>query len=35
MTAIIVATIAALFEKKRGQNHQAVFKIIINAFDEF
>ena len=35
MTTIVAAAIAALFKKTRGQNHQAVFKIIINAFNEF
>ena len=35
MTTTVAAAIAALFQKMSGQNHQAVFKIIINAFDEF
>ena len=35
MPTIVAAAITALFEKMFGQNHQAVFKIIVNSFDEF
>jgi len=34
MPTIVAAAIAAFFEEMFGQNHKAVFKIIINVFDE-
>jgi len=35
MTTTVVTAIAAFFEKNSGENHEAVFKIKINAFDKF
>ncbi len=34
MATVIAAAIATLSKKMRGQNHQPVFKIIINVFNE-
>ncbi len=35
MTATVFATVTAFFEKICGENHKAVVKIEINAFNKF
>ncbi len=35
MSTIIATAVTALFEKMFGQDHQTVFKIIVNSFNEF